>query len=232
MLEFQADMSTADFVLASASPRRRQLLSLLGLSFSTSPANIDEQPLAGETPLDYVKRIALQKNAACRSEGARWILTADTTVDLNGEILGKPLDAQDARRMLLAMRGKPHQGHTAIVLREAAVGRFWTDECTTTVWMREYPEEELAAYLASGDQRDKAGAYAIQNGDFHPAAEVQGCYANVMGLPLCHLWRLIEQAGLELTAGIAARCQNELLIDCPVYSQILPAETAAETSIS
>jgi len=210
-------MKELKLVLASASPRRRELLGLFGLPFTCQSADIDETINNGETPLAYVQRLAKEKNEAVQADAL--VLSADTIVAFEGGVMGKPADASDAAGMLDAMRGKPHQVFTALYLRENH--HALADCCETRVVMRPYTDEEIAAYIASGDYQDKAGGYATQHKGFHPVQSVEGCYANVMGLPLCHLFCLLRQAGLQTNADIPALCQRHLEIQCEVFPGIL-----------
>jgi septum formation protein len=184
----------APLVLASASPRRRALLAALGLPFTVTVADVDEAVRPGEAPRDYVRRLALEKAhavAASLRAGGR-VLGADTTVVLDGAILGKPAGAADARRMLGALTGRRHEVITAVALveLERRVSRV-VDE-TTAVWLRPLAAEEIDAYVASGDPLDKAGGYAIQHAGFRPVARLVGSEANVIGLPLARVAWLLE----------------------------------------
>ncbi len=183
-------------ILASASPRRRQLLAALGIPFAIDVADIDESRVGAESPQAHVRRLAETK---ARAVAARHphdiILAADTIVVLDGRILGKPGDEEEAWAMLRALRGRAHQVITAVAV--AFAGRTRSDLDIATVVMRDYSDAEIAAYIASGDPFDKAGAYAIQNLEFHPVARLEGCFANVMGLPLALTARLLTAAGLS-----------------------------------
>jgi septum formation protein len=213
------------FLLASGSPRRRELFALLGLPFDIASADVDESPRDGETPPEMVVRLAQAK--ACTvarsipSPDTTVIIAADTTVSLDGVPLGKPVDEADARGMLRALRGRAHQVHTAITVLDARAGRRHSDLATTHVPMRDYGDDEIAVYIASGDPLDKAGAYAIQHEGFHPVAHMRGCFANVMGLPLCHLTRTLRALGLGPLADGPAVCQSHLHYECPVHAHIL-----------
>ncbi len=211
--------------LASNSPRRRQLLSLTGIPFTVRPVDIDERPFPGEPPLDYVLRLAQEKarTALDFAQPGEIILTADTTVADGACILGKPANASDARRMLLDLRGRNHTVYTAISVADSSSGRLLVDLCATTVWMREYSLAELDPYIASGDPFDKAGAYAIQHQEFHPVERIQGCYACVMGLPLCHVIRALNAFGLRSTGDVAIACPETLAVSspCPLAAGIL-----------
>ncbi len=214
------------FLLASASPRRRELFMLLGLPFEIASSDIDESPREGETPARMVARLAQTKAATVAAslsepDTPTIIVAADTTVSFDGASLGKPVDEPDAWRILRALRGQTHQVHTALTLLNTRTGQSLTEVATTDVPMRHYRDEEIAAYIASGDPFDKAGAYAIQHEGFHPVAEMRGCFANVMGLPLCHLTRMLRSLGVEPPANVPAVCQLHLQYPCPVFADIL-----------
>lgn len=194
-------------VLASNSPRRRQLLALAGRSFSLQPASIDEQPFPGEHPGAYVLRLARGKaRAAGAGQLAGLFLGADTTVALGMEILGKPADGKEAAEMLRRLRGREHTVYTAIALFDPRRGLERSEVCASRVPMRAYSQAEIETYVASGDPLDKAGAYAIQHAGFHPVEEFRGCFASVMGLPLCHLERALRSLGAGSPADVAAAC--------------------------
>ncbi len=216
-------MNIPEFVLASNSPRRKRLLSLSGIPFRVQPADINEDPLKGEEPKAYVRRLAREKSAVvARSlNGDAIVLAADTTVVLDRQILGKPADVAEARQMLVRQRGRSHTVYTAINLRRTADGAELTDLATTEVPMRNYSDAELEKYVASGDPLDKAGAYAIQNAEFHPVENMTGCFANVVGLPLCHLQRTLAKWDVHLDVDLPAACQRHLAYDCPVTEKIL-----------
>jgi len=203
-------------ILASNSPRRRQLLALGGWEFNVDVANIDESVRAGESPRDYVERLAREKVCVIttRSPSAGIIVGADTTVVIDGDILGKPADADEARAMLTRLRGRVHQVFTGISALRVSDGELLSEVVTTSVPMRNYSDEEIERYILSGDPMDKAGAYGIQNPDFQPVANMEGCYASVMGLPLCSLARLLGQQGIIPRAEVAGNCQGTLAYDC------------------
>lgn len=210
--------------LASNSPRRRELLALGGWSFHVRPAEVDETPRPGETPGGYVLRLAVEKAraaAALRDLPGQVVVGADTSVAVDGSILGKPADDAEAAAMLRRLRGRVHQVYTGIALLRRSDGALVTDLCATDVPMRAYRDEEIAAYVASGDPLDKAGAYAIQHPGFHPVEALDGCYASVMGLPLCHLTRSLRRLGLAPRDDVAAGCQSALRYNCPVHTGIL-----------
>lgn len=219
-------------VLASSSPRRKDLLSLGGWMFNITPAEIDETPFSGEEPRQYVLRMAESK---ARTAAARvadtpqppdlFVVAADTIVvdsaDGKEQILGKPTDAGDATTMLRQLRNHQHVVYTAIAVLRASDRVLMTDLCATSVPMRNYSDQEIDAYIATGDPMDKAGAYAIQHEEFNPVENLRGCYANVVGLPLCHLTRTLLKFGIKPETDVSAACQTALSYHCPVFHQIL-----------
>lgn len=215
-------------VLASNSPRRRQLLALGNWDFITNVADIDETPLADEAPKDYVLRLAQAKALAVSDRvGPREniIIGSDTTVVDGDSVLGKPEDAQDAERMLKQLRGRTHQVYTGLAFYRLRDGKMLTELSITDVPMRNYSDDEITAYIKTGDPLDKAGAYAIQHPDFQPVHSMQGCYAGVMGLPMCHLVRALEGFDLSPAADVPAACQSLLNYDCQVSPAILRGES-------
>ena len=216
---------TTGLVLASNSPRRRELFTLGGWAFRVQAVEVNEQTLPDEAAAEYVLRLAQSKAQAAAGtlEAETVVVAADTTVADGEHILGKPRHASEAIAMLRRLRGRTHRVYTALAVLRPKDGLLLTDLCATDVPMRAYSEEEIAAYVASGDPLDKAGAYAIQSRTFHPALALSGCYANVMGLPLCHLGRLLRRAGLandSHPADLPAACQAALDYTCDVYPQI------------
>ncbi len=216
-------MNNLPLLLASNSPRRRQLLALTGWKFSVAASDVDESVHPGERPDDYVRRLAEEKAraAAHKAHGESFVIGSDTTVVLGDDILGKPADAAEATAMLRRLRGRTHQVFTGIAVMRLADRRMHSDVCITDVPMRAYSDAEIEAYVASGDPLDKAGAYAIQHDWFRPVASMSGCYASVMGLPLCHLARLMQRFDVPAPADIPAACQTTLDYACPVYTAIL-----------
>ncbi len=224
-------------VLASNSPRRKQLIALGGWPFTVLAPQVDERVLPGEVPGDYVRRLAeskaraalalLQAEARCEA----LVVAADTAVvdrladDAEGkaryEIMGKPADAADAERMLRQLRGRIHQVFTGLAVLRASDEYLVEQVVITDVPMRPYSDEEMWAYIASGDPLDKAGAYAIQHPGFNPVRNLHGCYANVMGLPLCHLAKSLGRSGLSPIPPVFRACQEALEIPCQVYQLAL-----------
>jgi septum formation protein len=198
-------------ILASASPRRRELLAQAGYAFSVEPADVDERVRAGETPEGYVRRLAEEKaqavlarlcgapshisEARCGAPGLTVVLGADTTVVCDGEILAKPEDAADAMRMLRRLSGRTHLVMTGVAVATGAGVVSGVE--TTEVTFSEIPEAELAAYCATQEPMDKAGAYGIQGYAARWIPRIDGDYFNVMGLPIARVVRLIEAALIE-----------------------------------
>ena len=193
---------------------------------SSCVPEVDESRLAGEAPADYVLRLARAKANAVLEPFApgTCVVAADTAVVDGESVLGKPADAADAIRMLQRLRGRTHQVYTGLAVLRPDMGQILTDVCVTDVPMRGYSDEEIHAYVASGDPLDKAGAYAIQHAGFHPVQEMTGCYAAVMGMPLCHLLRLLNRIQASSQPDLPHRCQSHLNYACPVSSAILSGE--------
>ena len=190
-------------MLASASPRRRELLALLGVPFDVRPGDIDEDAGRSRDPQIVARRLARTKAEAARlTEPDAPIIAADTIVSYESTLLGKPRDAGEARRMLRMLRGQTHDVVTAVALmppgRRSILGR----QPLTRVTMRDYTKAEIEAWIASGGPFDRAGAYAIQDADFQPVERYDGCYCNVVGLPLWPLVEMLRKAGIpaEVTA--------------------------------
>jgi septum formation protein len=215
-------------ILASNSPRRKELLSLTGLSYIILPVQVDETPIPGEEPNACVLRLAKLKTKAAQQladslgfPAGQLILAADTIVVNMNSIYGKPVDDQDARRMLMELRGHTHVVMTAISITGVRETKQSTVLCETEVPMRKYSELEVDEYIKTGDPLDKAGAYAIQHDGFHPVESMSGCYASVMGLPLCHLVRELESFQVYLEEDIPVSCQAKIKYQCPVFSTFL-----------
>jgi predicted house-cleaning NTP pyrophosphatase (Maf/HAM1 superfamily) len=240
-------------VLASGSPRRKYLLSLCGYEFMVHSVEVDESVLVGEEPKDYVLRIAESKardvsNLLSETEAyANTVVAADTCVvdetphrsrtaisDAyeNGlttslpsfDILGKPTNNSEAISILRRLRDRTHQVYTGIVLLNHHNGFLRRDVCVTDVPMRNYLDEEIIQYVNTGDPFDKAGGYAIQHDGFHPVQNLQGCYANVMGLPLCHLKRLLDMIGIASQIAIDLVCLKEMGYVCPIHASVLKGD--------
>ena len=176
MLEFPPMNERPLLVLASNSPRRKDLIALAGLPFEILVANVDETPRANESPRNYVVRLAEEKARASflRADASQVVLAADTTVVDADALLGKPADPSEAKRMLRQLRGRVHQVYTGIAALRVSDGHLVRDVCVTDVPMRDYSDAEIEAYVATGDPLDKAGAYAIQHAQFQPVASMAG----------------------------------------------------------
>ena len=182
-------------ILASRSPRRVELLKQIGIDSIVRPADVDETPLAGESPADYVQRVAKQKVIATakslKSEFTNLpVLAADTTVALDGEILGKPENDDDAIKMLQRLSASKHAVHTAVAV--SLKNKVKVILSTTTVEMMPLTDAMIKAYVATGEQRDKAGSYAIQGKAGAWVARIEGSYSGVMGLPLYETAKLLR----------------------------------------
>ena len=182
-------------VLASQSPRRAEILRQAGIPFVVRAAPVDESPLDGETPQDYVRRLAEWKALAVPAAPDETVLGADTTVVIDGQMLGKPADAADARRMLELLAGRRHEVMTGICLKRGA--GMVRDCATTSVWFAPMRAREIEAYVASGEPMDKAGAYAIQGLASKFIERLEGCYFNVVGLPVALVYRRIGEIVLR-----------------------------------
>jgi septum formation protein len=183
-------------VLASASPRRRELLAQLGLDFEVIASDVPEECRAGETATAFAARVAREKARHVAAERpTQWILAADTVVAIDDEILGKPIDGADAYRMLRRLSGRTHRVVTAVTLLSPG-GAAAEAVVETAVTFREITDDEIEAYLETGEPFDKAGAYAIQGQAGRFVAVYEGSYSNVIGLPLDEVGALCRQCGL------------------------------------
>jgi len=198
-------MNSCDLVLASASPRRLELLSAFGLKMQVDPVHVDERPEPGEAPATLAERLAGKKAAAAASRHpGRIVLAADTVVAVDGEVLGKPADGAEAERMLRRLAGRRHEVFTAVATRRdgQALGRLSRSE----VDFRTLESDEIAAYVATGEPLDKAGAYGIQGLAAIFVTRLCGSYSGVVGLPLFETAELLQEFGIGLLccAGAAA----------------------------
>lgn len=180
-------------VLASASPRRTELMTLAGIEFSVVPADICEDVLPGEAPTDHVIRLSREKaTVVAKTSDGRFFIGADTIVVLDGAILGKPVDAADALRMLSGLSDRDHEVITGFTVFDKANGVYISRSVSTEVTFKKLEEKEIAAYIASGCPMDKAGAYAIQGGAVHFVRSINGSYTNVIGLPMTELYEMLQ----------------------------------------
>ena len=180
-------------ILASASPRRRHLLDAVGLDFELAPADLDEAALAAGLPPEASALAVAAAKAAAMARRDACVLAADTIVVLDGVVFGKPSSGEHAREMLAALRGRDHEVITAVAVRTPEGER--RTACRSVVRMRAYSAAEIDAYVAAGGGQDKAGAYGIQDEPFRPVAAIEGCWCNVMGLPLWIALRMLADGG-------------------------------------
>jgi MAF protein len=222
------DLGDVLFILASASPRRKELLELTGLEFEIRPVTVDETSDIKGSPFKLAQQIAYEKaSEAVKSVPENClVLTADTVVINNNDILGKPETEQDAVDMLMHLRDGRHDVITSLVLVDRHARRQIHESCTTNVPMRAYTDPEIENYVASGSPMDKAGAYGIQDDDpgLVEVGDLSGCFANVMGLPICHFTRAMQALDRKVSADVPANCRQFTGYDCPVYEAILMGE--------
>ena len=187
------------FTLLSSSPRRREIVSAFSERVEVgSSRGAEPEPLSGEAPHDYVVRCALAKlGAGPLDSDASSLVSADTVVALDGDILGKPASNEHARSMLRRLRNRRHEVVTGVAVLDPATGRTVTGSKSSAVLTRDYSDEEIEKYVASREPMDKAGGYAVQDGDFAPVSNVEGCYLNVVGLPMCLLLGMLRELGNE-----------------------------------
>ena len=189
-------MVAAKIILASASPRRRELLDQIGVQFTICPVGIDEKPFVDEQPVAYVQRIAAEKSAAVTTNTGRLpILAADTAVVLESDIMGKPENLQDAMRMLGQLSGKTHQAYTAVSLRGKSHQQILS---ITDVTFRVLTETEIKYYWQSGESTDKAGSYAIQGLGAIFVQSITGSFSGVVGLPIFETVKLLANEGIQV----------------------------------
>ncbi|MGB0466339.1 MAG: Maf family protein [Pontibacterium sp.] len=187
----------ADLVLASASPRRRELLEQIGVHFSLLPVDICEAPFEGESPELYVARLATEKaQAGFKHSAGKPVLGSDTTVVLDNKILGKPVDEQDCQTMLMALSGRSHQVMTGVAITDSRGTQVRV--VTTKVQFKPLTPERCKAYWASGEPQDKAGAYGIQGLGAIFVDHIEGSYSSVVGLPLAETAEMLEHAGVPI----------------------------------
>lgn len=217
-----------ELILASQSPRRRELIKLLGYPVRVERADVDESLVTDPDPAVNVVGTARLKAVKIAEQwrqshdkGDVVIVAADTTVALQGEMLGKPADAADARRMLRALRNQSHEVHTGVVLWVLGAGCEVSGVNTAVVTMRDYSDSEIETYIASGDPMDKAGAYAIQHPTFRPVVRLDGCFTGVMGLSVCHLLHLFSQLGLTMRADLTAVTAAHQHFPCLLLDEIV-----------
>ena len=190
------------FILASSSPRRRELLAAIGIDFDVVPSHVPEEHQPGEAPKEYVARLSRDKaSAIATSHPARWVIAADTTVLLGDELLEKPIDTDDAVRMLSTIAGRTHTVYTGVTIQNDENGYRETDVAESEVTMLPLSADDIAWYVATGEPLDKAGAYAVQGIGAMFIDSIHGSYTNVVGLPVALLFQMFRKAGVDLLRG-------------------------------
>jgi len=207
--------ATMNLTLASESPRRRELLKELGVEYNVQVSGVDETPPSPDiTPEALAEELALKKaQAVAAGQTSGIVLGADTVVTLGGRIYGKPADSQEAVSMLGELRDKTHTVVTAVAIVNIDAGTSTVTHDATQVTMRDYTDDEIAAFVATGNPMDKAGSYALQDPGFHPAASVSGCYTSAIGLPLCRVAELLVANGVTV-APSADRGNTDHCLHC------------------
>ena len=209
-------MDATALTLASSSPRRRELMAALGMQFALTPADVDETPLPDESPEAMVRRLSADKAAKIAAGlTAGYVIGADSTVVHQGAAIGKPADDADARRMLRRLRGTIHQVCTGLTVVNAATGQTLTASMSSEITLRRFSDAELERSIASGVPLDKAGGYAIQDAILQPAVHWQGCYSNIVGLPLCRLLAMLAELGCPIPAEWPAAAAPHCGPGCP-----------------
>lgn len=212
-------------ILASGSPRRRELVRLLGVSFEVvEPETIESTARCSDASRQASILAEMKAMAVADLGQGNVIVAADTLVVLRGQALGKPPDAAAARGMLVDLRSGEHQVVTGLAVIHPSASAPIVQAVETRVWMRQYDDEEISEYIDRGEPFDKAGAYAIQDPDFDPVERIEGCYANVMGLPLCHLFKTLRVMDPFPPAPPAQACEVYTSRSCPVAERILQSD--------
>jgi len=195
-------MAAPPLVLASASPRRQEMLRLVGVRFVILHGNVDEAPQAGETPENYAPRLSEAKaRAVAAMRPGHWVLGADTIVTIDGELLGKPATRDEARFMIRKLSGREHMVITAFTLFNSEQAEVIRRAVTSQVLFKEVPDDEVEWYVATEEPYDKAGGYAVQGKASFLVSEIHGSYTNVVGLPLCEVVEALKELGLVTFRG-------------------------------
>jgi MAF protein len=214
------------FLLASQSPRRRELLGLCGHPFEVVAAHVDEESISDPDPVQnciqtaQLKGEAVLRHLCIPLQERTIVIAADTIVTLDGQVLGKPIDSFDAKKMLTALRGRAHQVHTGVTIIDTGTGQEVLDSHSAKVKMRDYTDQEMFTYIVSGDPLDKAGAYAIQHSIFKPVENLIGCFLGVMGLSICHLLHLFDLFKIPFQADLANLAIAHQGFRCSLYDNI------------
>lgn len=190
-------MAASRLILASASPRREEMLRLLGIRFSIQHSNVDEAPRAGESPENYALRLSETKaRAVAGMRPGRWVLGADTIVTIDGELLGKPASRDEARCMIRKLSGREHRVITAFALLNSGSPDLIRRAVASRVCFKDVPDDELEWYVSTDEPYDKAGGYAVQGKASFLVSEIHGSYTNVVGLPLTEVVEALKELGL------------------------------------
>lgn len=217
--------SYGKIILASSSPRRRMLMSCLYPDYECIPADIDETPLPGELPVPYTERMALEKmlkSAESITAPDHVVIGSDTTVYAEHQIFGKPTSPENASEILHFLNGKEHLVSTAVCVMRVKDGirQIRRTVSETSVFFRNMSDEEIAGFVASGVPMGKAGAYAIQDKTYHPVERIEGCYAGVIGFPVCHLRALLNDLGLPESGNTREICDGVTESRCAFFPQV------------
>ena len=210
-------LAEPNIVLASGSQRRREIIEALDATVEIVPSGIDERPASpDERAEEYVASVAASKAAAvmANARAGALVIGADTSVVLNGGVLGKPENEAEARTMLSALWGRSHRVVTGVTVRRDGIKA--SSVTSSEVAMREYSDDEMQAFIESGEPFDKAGGYAIQDGGFAPVSALNGCYLNVVGFPLCEVMRLMSEVGANVGLKQEWRAPERCPSECPV----------------
>lgn len=213
---------TTHLLLASQSPRRRELIKLVGLPFSAISANVNESTITEPDPANNAVKTAELKAKTIFAKipppsHRTIIVAADTIVALNKQMLGKPKNDNDAWHMLHVLRNRQHDVHTGMVLIDTRSGKMIEGVHTAVVTMRPYTDTEINTYIGTGDPRDKAGAYAIQHPQFKPVNHLDGCYLAVVGLSICHLLQMLTQLDVLTSPDLSTLDKAHQATHCPLY---------------
>ena len=228
LLHWAGKTSADRLILASASPRRRELMSDMGLEFDITPADVLEDLLPGESPRAMVERLSRDKALKVASlVKSGFVVGADSTVVHAGESLGKPVDNDEARAMLRRLRGTTHHVCTGITVVDTATGRRLTDSMTSQITLRDFSDDEIEDSITSGTPRDKAGAYAVQDMELRPASGWDGCYHNIVGLPTCRLLLMLDELGWKPPEGWSLPETAACSPGCPNHSRVPLASAGA-----
>ena len=214
------------FILASQSPRRQELLQICGYPFTVQVVPVNEASITLPDPIlnciqtAQLKANALVKNIKAGSLPGTIVIAADTIVAVDGQMLGKPENEKEAQKILSLLRSRRHEVHTGMSIIDLVSGHELHDSHTAEVLMRDYSDQEIATYIATGDPMDKAGAYAIQHHQFRPVSQLHGCFLGVMGLSICNLLQMLSKFKIPIIADMSTLQQAHQQFPCPIYDKI------------